>query len=147
MYISIITNLFNVFACKYTVEPWTTYTTSNLTCWEGTHFIYVGCAALGILIYYPMATFMNPNLQFADKLLDLKFKSSFLVIYSQINLFISGLSCFYREDIIVMLCFSAGSMFGMGLLCIKMQPCLVSNANIWYSAKYFFIAWVFLMSK
>ena len=47
------------------------------------HSIYMGLAMLGILIYYPVATFFYPNFQFLDKSLDLKYNPSFTVLVLQ----------------------------------------------------------------
>ncbi len=142
LYVSIITNLFDALACDYESDPWTTYTASGLTCWEGLHFLYVGCSLLGIVIYYPMSTFMYPNLQFQNKSLDLKFYPSFLIVMSQIMLFVSGLDCFYSTEPSVALSFIAVSMLVMGLVCLKTKPCLVKKTNLWYAVKYLLIAWV-----
>ncbi len=137
-----ITNLFSIFACDYESSPWTTYTLSGLTCWDGIHFLYVGCALLGIIVYYPMSTFMYPNLQFQNKMLDLKFYPTFLIVMSQIMLFVSGLGCFYKTEPSVVLCFLAISMLVMGLVCLKIQPCLVKRANLWFAVKYLLTGWV-----
>ena len=90
-----------------------------------------------------MATFMFPNLQFQDRTLDLKFYPSFLVLLSQVKLFMSGLSSFYRKDIYVVLLFTAASMLLLGVACVVREPCLAKKANIWFAAEYFLISWVF----
>ena len=45
---------------------------------------------LGIFIYYPLSSFMFPNLQFQDKALDLKYNPSFMVLQVQVKLIITG---------------------------------------------------------
>lgn len=37
----------------------------------------------GIIIYYPLATFFFPNLQFQDRALDLKYDPTFMVLVIQ----------------------------------------------------------------
>lgn len=134
--------MFKVFACNYDEKPWTTYTVTGLTCWEGIHYLYLCCAFGGIVLYYPIATFMSSNLQFQDKLLDFKVHPTFLVIMSQIMLLISGLQCFYVDEIAVVLLFVAISMTMMGLICLVYQPYLIKKANLWIAIKFFLIAWI-----
>lgn len=40
---------------------------------------------IGLIAYYPLSTYVFPNFQFADKVLDLKFKPSYLIIYFQVQ--------------------------------------------------------------
>ncbi len=97
---------------------------------------------VGIIVYYPMATFMFPNLQFQDKLLDLKFYPSFLVLLSQVKLFMSCLQAFYADQIYVVLIFTSVTMFTLGIICLRWKPCLVKNANLWYTTEYLLISCV-----
>jgi len=50
----------------------------------------MGMAAVAIILYYPISTFMFPNFQFQDKGLDLKYDPSFLVLNIQAKLLITG---------------------------------------------------------
>eukprot|EP00826_Nyctotherus_ovalis_P001579 TRINITY_DN10261_c0_g1_i1.p2 TRINITY_DN10261_c0_g1~~TRINITY_DN10261_c0_g1_i1.p2 ORF type:complete len:162 (+),score=0.25 TRINITY_DN10261_c0_g1_i1:148-633(+) len=85
---------------------------------------------------------MSSNLQFQNKLLDFKVHPSFLVIMSQVMLFISGLQCFYSKEVVVILLFVTVSMTIMGLICLVYQPCLIKKANLWLAIKFFLIAWI-----
>ena len=100
------------------------------------------CSLMGLFLYYPVATFMSSNLQFQNKLLDLKMNPTFLVIMNQIMLLISGLTCFYSDEIIVILVFNTVSMLFMGILSIFWKPCLVKEVNIWIAVKFLLVAMV-----
>ena len=52
-------------------------------CMSDLHIMYMGLGMLGLLIYYPVATFFYPNFQFLDKTLDLKYNPSFTVLVLQ----------------------------------------------------------------
>ncbi len=80
----------DTFSCNYDVKPWTLYEDSTLNCNEETHYIYVFLAGLGILLYYPLSSFLFPNIQFQNKSLDLKYDPTFIVISTQVKLLICG---------------------------------------------------------
>ena len=42
-------------------------------------------SVIGLICYYPLSAYTMPNFQFADKILDLKFRPSYLVVYFQVN--------------------------------------------------------------
>lgn len=54
----------------------------------------MGLALVGILAYYPFATFLYSNLQFVNKVTDLKFHPQFVVYLAQVKLIFSALSSF-----------------------------------------------------
>ena len=64
-------------------ERWTLLRDESIECMSNLHSIYMGLGLLGILIYYPVATFFYPNFQFLDKTLDLKYNPSFTVLVLQ----------------------------------------------------------------
>lgn len=78
------------FSCNYDVKPWTLYEDPNIECNTDTHYIYVFFASLGVVLYYPLSSFLFPNIQFQNKALDLKYDPTFVVILTQIKLLISG---------------------------------------------------------
>ena len=63
---------------------------STITCLTDEHSMYMGIGALALLIYYPISTFIFPNFQFQNKVLDLKYDPSFTVIQIQGRLLITG---------------------------------------------------------
>jgi len=58
----------------------------------------MGAGALAIFAYYPISTFMYPNFQFQDKVLDLKYEPSFLVLSIQAKLVLTGTTIIYSLD-------------------------------------------------
>ena len=54
----------------------------------------MGGALVGILAYYPFATFLYSNLQFMNKDTDLKFDPQFIVYLAQAKLIFASLSSF-----------------------------------------------------
>merc|ERR1711924_121823 len=53
----------------------------EITCWEGWHFLYIGCSLVAVMLYYPLCSFMVPLMQFADTALDIKYDSVFLLLF------------------------------------------------------------------
>lgn len=51
----------------------------TIECFGVAHFALMGGALVGILAYYPFATFLYANLQFMNKDTDLKYNPQFLV--------------------------------------------------------------------
>ena len=45
---------------------------TDTACWEGIHAGWAASAALAVLLYYPMSSFVYPNLQFLDPSDDFK---------------------------------------------------------------------------
>ena len=39
----------------------------SITCYEGSHYMYIAAACIGMLCYYPLASFLFPLMQFADR--------------------------------------------------------------------------------
>ena len=58
----------------------------TMQCWSGTHLFYVFLAVVALLAYYPMASFIYPQLQFCDKHADVKYTTSFVVLLNQAKL-------------------------------------------------------------
>jgi hypothetical protein len=50
---------------------------------------------VGLGVYYPLSTFIYPDFQYGDKSLDLKYRSTYLVLYVQIKLLILGVGNFF----------------------------------------------------
>lgn len=95
-FLLIMTKYIEAFVCDYD-EPGNYYMYANpdVECASPEHFIYMGLAFFGSAIYYPLSTFLSPNFQFSDHSLDMKYKSSFLIIYIQCKLLISGVSTLF----------------------------------------------------
>lgn len=68
---------------------------SSISCLSDDHLNYMFLALLGIIIYYPLSTFMFPNIQFGDGSLDLKYTPEYLVIYVQYKLLALTISSFF----------------------------------------------------
>lgn len=91
MYVIIIKSFVDTFSCNYNVKPWTLHENPNMICNDDTHYTYVFLASLGIILYYPLSSFLFPNIQFQNKSLDLKYDPTFLVILAQVKLLIAGI--------------------------------------------------------
>jgi len=116
-----LTVLARTFACDYTESsgPATPAIArhsqmTTMSCWEGEHLLMVFLALVALLMYYPMASFMYPQLQvllililililkpldpfmypqlqFCDKAADIKYTTSFVVFLNQV---LNGLDLF-----------------------------------------------------
>jgi hypothetical protein len=91
-------------------------------------------ALAGIITYYPLSSYAMPNFQFAEKSLDLKFRSSYLILYFQANFaMLAGkvlLSSSTNTTVqIVFNGINIGALLllTMSVLCLK--PCLIAWFN------------------
>ena len=39
----------------------------SITCWEGSHYMYVAAACISLVCYYPLASFLFPLMQITDR--------------------------------------------------------------------------------
>lgn len=76
-YIGIMKNMFDSLACDFDTD--TLSRTSDISCFTGTHFLYIAVSIFVLVVYYPLATFMYANLQFVNKGSDLKYAPNFIV--------------------------------------------------------------------
>lgn len=105
----------------------------------------MGGALVGILAYYPFATFLYANLQFVNKDTDLKYNPQFMVYLAQAKLIFSSLASFLHSSntsLIVRLALMASTILFLGLMSVYKQPCLVAQSNIFHSAGYFSVSYV-----
>eukprot|EP00743_Colponemidia_sp_Colp-15_P008813 GILK01009620.1.p1 GENE.GILK01009620.1~~GILK01009620.1.p1 ORF type:complete len:1562 (-),score=246.10 GILK01009620.1:30-4637(-) len=142
LYLPVIKTMISVLACDYSESPWMLLK-YDMSCWDGVHYLYVVASFLAIFCYYPISTFMYPNLQFQDKSLDLKMHPSFLILLAQCKLVIAGTTNFFPSKKETSLLFSiAGVVFlVLALAVIYGQPCMVRKANIWYGMLFLLGAW------
>eukprot|EP00743_Colponemidia_sp_Colp-15_P008836 GILK01009643.1.p1 GENE.GILK01009643.1~~GILK01009643.1.p1 ORF type:complete len:1711 (-),score=140.75 GILK01009643.1:12-5117(-) len=147
LYIPVIKSLVSALACNYGASPWVVYRTS-LTCWSGLHYLYVCAAIIGVLVYYPISTFMYPNFQFKDKSLDLKFDTTFLIFLAQGKLIIAGLVSFFpsSQDNSLQLSASMVVYAILALLNWYMKPCIVKRVNTWRSGSFCAASWACFMA-
>jgi uncharacterized membrane protein len=106
-------------------------------------------AIIGILLYYPMSTFLYPNFQFQNKLLDLKYVPTWFVFTIQAKLIIAGIISFNTPTSSSDSSAINSQLFGtMGVLVflaianLSTRPCLVKKFNIWDPVFYIMSAYV-----
>ncbi|KAH8062626.1 hypothetical protein JL722_3553 [Aureococcus anophagefferens] len=70
-----------VFAAGLAPVMTTLFSALAVRCASRTHAVYVAAALAGILCYYPLLTYVQPQLQFKSKALDLKFEPTYLTVW------------------------------------------------------------------
>jgi len=139
-YMPIMKNLMDVLSCDFTASPWSLYRSAEVNCFgnDAPYYIYVAGAMICIVIYYPLATFMFPNLQFMDRTADIKFDPSYMVFLSQGKLIITGLAVFFptSKNVAASLGISLFVLLGVTFVTLWMKPCLISRMNVWNSVSY-----------
>ena len=143
-YLVVITNLIEIFAWNFDSDPWTLYSTNSIECYNAEHFLYLIVTIIAVLLYYPLATLMFPNLQFSNRMVDVKFTPSFMVLISQTKLFIAGIAVFLRSSNSVTFRLSISSALFLFLWYenYKMKPWVVVSTNLWFGAGYFLAFWI-----
>ena len=147
LYAGIIKGILAVFACDMSGSTWKLYR-EDIECFGGEHWLYMCFGLLGMLLYYPVATFMYPNLQFQDLGLDFKFKPGYLVLLSQSKLLVSGVATFfpYETDLELQLIVSLLTQLLILVVSISSRPCIVGYFNIWNSGGFLLSVWILLMA-
>ena len=137
-YMFIIKSQLSVFACNLEEEPPVLWNT-NIVCYETLHVAHFFCAIACIFVYYPIATFIYPMLQFNDSKLQIKFQTTFVIILSQTKLIITALTVFlpYQYYLKYQLVLASGALLFLFIYFTVEKPCLVTKVNIWMSAGYF----------
>ena len=111
-------------------------------CYDANYIGYVTASIIGLFVYYPLATFMFPMLQFNDSDLDLKFKPTYLIILCQSKLLITAIQVFLPHQLYLehQLVLYTIIIFFMFAYTVKEKPLGEMNfiLNLWNSFGYFF---------
>jgi hypothetical protein len=99
-------------------------------------------AFISLMVYYPIATFLFPLMQFNDSDLDFKQKQTYLIVLAQAKLLISGFKVFlpYTNYYEYQLFLSSIVLFLVFLYTTIERPCAEKRFNLWSSFGYFFAA-------
>lgn len=137
-YMFILKSQLSVFSCVINGEN-AYIVNTDIICYQSFHFWHFFAALACIFAYYPIATFIFPLLQFTDPGLDLRFETTFVVILSQIKLFITGITVFIPSDRYLgyQLGLASISLCFLFLYSTIKKPCIARKFNIWQSLGYF----------
>jgi hypothetical protein len=85
-------------------------------------------------MYYPLSSYAMPNFQFAEKSLDLKYRSSYLILYFQVNFaLLSGKVLLSSSTTyLVQVAYNIINIAALAILAISvltLQPCLITWFN------------------
>lgn len=143
LYFTIMKALLDVFSCRSVSGKWVVLRNQDMECFSDSHLPYVFCSIFSIIIYYPTATLLYPNLQYQDKTLDLKYDTTYLVIESQGKLVLSGFAAFFASELYLPLKLAAYIVVCtiLTVLCLAMKPCIVKSYNIWKAGGYTASCW------
>ncbi len=127
----------DTFNCNWTSSSTTTYVLNDDTsieCFSDVHNRFILISLIGILVYYPLSSYAMPNFQFAEKSLDLKYRSSYLILYFQVNFaLLSGKVLLSTSStVIIQVIYNSINIFALSLLAfsaITIQPCLITWFN------------------
>jgi len=137
LYFGIFLNLLAAFSCDYSdLSKITLVRDPNVQCFSLSspkHLIFVAAAILAIAVFFFLITLISPNLQFNNKMLDLKYSPSFKILDRQAYLLNSGISVFYPGGYLAV---TAQVVAVIALLILNeiSQPCIVLSFNKWKSA-------------
>ena len=106
------------------------------SCYSGPHFGLMVLMVCSVFMYYPVATFMYPNLQFVDKSVDLKFDTTFIVLLFQLKLLMTLIQTVFSQDLDLLLIASGAVVGTLCFLNHTMDPCILQVVNIWRTASY-----------
>eukprot|EP00656_Telonema_subtile_P021004 TRINITY_DN22055_c0_g1_i1.p1 TRINITY_DN22055_c0_g1~~TRINITY_DN22055_c0_g1_i1.p1 ORF type:complete len:756 (-),score=273.91 TRINITY_DN22055_c0_g1_i1:27-2294(-) len=120
--------------------------------WEGsnnavegynqTHFYFIFPAVVGVLLYYPAASLVYPNLQFTDRTVDLKFQPTFLILLAQCKLVLSSVAVWLVDDPAALLITCIVLFAFLAWLVHRVQPCLLRIGDDFRWLTYMLALWV-----
>merc|ERR1712070_528639 len=113
----------------------------ELECWSGWHSVAVVCVIMVLLPYYFMSTFIYPNLQFANKSLDLKYNPAFMILQAQIKLVLTGIAVFFPDKPVALLATTLPMYLLLAALNHTMGPCFVPWVNTLRTFSFKVAAW------
>lgn len=141
----VMATLFSAFVCD-TCEPEPKFLSRMaVRCGSFRHVGYVTAGLLACVAYYPVITYLQPQLQFKSKALDLKFEPTYLVVVAQCKLALSVVVNFWSEDRsrrcggdsgealrngFQLLIISAGLASFLALHTLMTAPCIVPSFNV-----------------
>jgi len=126
-------------------------------CGSTLHHWFIVLASFGLFFYYPISSFLYPNLQYLNVGNDIKYDTSFVVLFNQAKLIIIGkfpnifpfnnfvaVTIFfpYKNEVLVSLFVSIAIWIGLALINRILKPNVVIVLNLWETALYFTGAWV-----
>lgn len=135
---NIITQTFlDTFNCNWTAStpPYTLIDDTSIECFSDSHNKFVLIALISLIAYYPLSSYAMPNFQFAEKSLDLKYRSSYLILYFQVNfvllagkVLLSGINTNYVVEIVYN-SINISVLFILGLSVLLLKPCFIQWFN------------------
>jgi hypothetical protein len=138
LFYPLVINLIQIVGCDS--EGYLKTYDQNLQCYSPYHLAAVMCMIAAVCLFYPLASFMLPNMQFVNASLDVKFDSTFMVFSAQGKLLLAGIFTFFDEAGVLM---GAATVVYITLLliCWTGQPCLVKRVNRWKTLSFAVPAW------
>jgi len=132
LYMPILNVLLLTFSCTYDISEGniTFNADPSLFCWRNGHLAYVVFAIIGILLYYPFAVRLNPVWQQLPRLLDIHYKSSYLILAAQVKFILVAASVFFRTYTLIYLIVCYFCVISLLVLQIGMKPCNILKINI-----------------
>ncbi|KAM3142483.1 hypothetical protein pb186bvf_005385 [Paramecium bursaria] len=132
-FVRIMTQYINAFICNYD-EPGHYYleVQSSIECMSPEHYYIMGLTIIGVSIYYPLSSFLQPQFQFTDNTLNFKFNSKFQVVYTQAKLIILGSSTLFQniDNALIFQLITSAIIMGFILVYhIDSHPCYVDWFN------------------
>lgn len=132
----IIQTFLNTFNCNWmsSTTPYYLIDDTSVECFSDSHNRFLLIALFGIIIYYPLSSYAMPNFQFAEKSLDLKYRSSYLILYFQVNfallsgkVLLSSSTTSINQVVYNSINIAALSILALSVL--TLQPCLITWFN------------------
>lgn len=142
IFLPVLKTLLRAFTCVYPDGVQARHIVlGEMRCWEGAHLAYIYIAVLAIALYYPLASYVYPNLQFADKSVDLKFDPMFMIFQQQTRLAIAGVVVVGHAHLTMVMCFTGCVHLWQMVVNIRTEPCVVLSVNHWRTFEFAVQAW------
>jgi hypothetical protein len=138
-YIFVVKYMMNIYACEFDMDP-PKIPKAFIECYTSWHIGLMVSAFTSLMVYYPIATFLFPLMQFNDSDLDFKHKQTYLIVLAQAKLLISGFKVFlpYSKYYEYQLVLSSVVLFLIFIYTVIEKPCYEKRFNLWASFGYFF---------
>jgi hypothetical protein len=139
LFYPLIINLIQIVGCSS--DGYLKFYDQTMSCYAGEHIAAVTVMIIAVCLFYPLASFMLPNMQFVNASLDVKFDSTFMVFSAQGKLLLAGVFTFFGDTPGVLMGAATVIYITLLLICWTGQPCLVKRVNRWKTLSFAVPAW------
>jgi len=134
--------------CDFSQTPWVMAQMKSVVCLSNSHTVYLIAGFVGLMMYYPITTFMFPIMDYESTGKTWKYEAAFGVLYVQAKLVTAILTYFFAGKnssdtltILIQLVVTGATLLLIGIITNIMRPCQIKKINNWDICSFMIAAW------